>query len=311
MLRLALIGCGGHSEQAHARSLAHYVRQYPGEVELAAACDRDSSRAERFCQTYGFARAYAEIEAMLDAEKPDGVFSILPVEQTASTGKMLLQRGIPCVIEKPPGASLNEALVLAEVAEQTATPHLVSMNRRFNPFLNRARIWSAENGALRYVRGQMFRHARREEDFLWGTGIHLVDALVYIGGDVEAFDVRTIASSGPAPPWFLISVRFASGCVGHLEILPTCGVVEERFELFGDDFRACVTTMGVQGEALRCWKNGKLALEEDIDENTPLFLRDGSFEETSAFINGLKQGARLSPSLVEVLPALRICSAGG
>lgn len=80
-LRLALIGCGAHSESAHARSLAHYVAQHPGDVELAAACDRDSARVGRFCGQYGFAKAYTDIEAMLQAERPDGTISVLPVEQ--------------------------------------------------------------------------------------------------------------------------------------------------------------------------------------------------------------------------------------
>jgi hypothetical protein len=49
----------------------------------------------------------------------------------------------------------------------------------------------------------------------------------------------------------LISLRFASGCAGHIEILPTTGLAEERYELFGDDFRACATTMGGRGPSMR------------------------------------------------------------
>src|SRR5579863_7789191 len=45
MLRLALIGCGSHSEIAHASALAHYVARHPGDVDLAATCDIDIGRA--------------------------------------------------------------------------------------------------------------------------------------------------------------------------------------------------------------------------------------------------------------------------
>src|SRR5437867_2826136 len=71
MLRLALIGCGAHSEAAHAASLAHYVSQHPGEVELVAACDLRRERAERFCCDYGFADAYTDVETMLATAIPD------------------------------------------------------------------------------------------------------------------------------------------------------------------------------------------------------------------------------------------------
>lgn len=305
MLRLALIGCGAHSESAHASALAHYVAQHPGDVELAGACDREIERAEQFCRRYGFADAYSDLEKMLQIAKPDAVLAILPIEKTAEIGRLLLRRRIPCVLEKPPGVSLEEATALAEVARRTGTPHMVSMNRRFNPYLNRAIAWTGEVGPIRYLHGRMVRNERREAEFLWGTGVHIVDAMRHIGGEIAKFDIQTLPS--PATPWRLISLQFASGAAGCIEILPTAGMVEERFEWFGDDFRVCVTTMGGEGEAARGWRLGALELEETADANTPLFLRDGSYQETSAFIRGLQETSPLHPSLEEVLPTLQVC----
>src|SRR5690242_16406969 len=103
MPKLALIGCGWHSAGAHAAPLAHYLAEHPGEALLAAACDRNTERAARFCRKYGFARAYADVEEMLEAEQPDAVVSVLPIEQIVEVGSLLLRRRIPCVLEKPPG----------------------------------------------------------------------------------------------------------------------------------------------------------------------------------------------------------------
>lgn len=307
MLRLVLIGCGWHSASAHASALAHYAAQNPSVVDLAAACDLEVERAERFCREYGFARAYSRVEEMLDAEKPDAVISVLPVEKIAEVGSMLLRRGIPCVLEKPPGRSLEEVYALAEIARQTGTPHMVSMNRRHSPYLHRAMAWAREIGPLRYLRGQMFRNGRREGEFLWGTGVHVVDVVCHIGGEVAAFDVQRLEEPPGSTPWFHIALQFASGCEGHIEILPTTGMVEERYELFGDDFRACATTMGGGGESVRCWRQGVLEVEESATAGDPLFLRDGSYEETAAFIRSLIEGNPLQPSLEEVLPTLNVC----
>src|SRR5438094_72900 len=78
-----LSGCGAHSEAVHAASLAHYVSQHPGEVELVAACDLRRERAERFCCDYGFADAYTDVETMLAIAGPDAVVCIMPVEKIA------------------------------------------------------------------------------------------------------------------------------------------------------------------------------------------------------------------------------------
>src|SRR5881394_3373364 len=38
-LRIALIGCGNHSEHSHAIPLARYALQHPDELQLGGACD--------------------------------------------------------------------------------------------------------------------------------------------------------------------------------------------------------------------------------------------------------------------------------
>jgi predicted dehydrogenase len=306
-LRLALIGCGSHSEEAHAKPLAHFAAQHPGVIELVAACDLDRARAGRFCVEYGFATAYTGIQDMLDLERPDAVVSILPIEKTAEVGSELLRRRIPCVLEKPPGRSLEEVKTLAQLARQTGTPHFVSMNRRYNPYLNRALEWAGQQGgAIRYIQGRMLRHARREEDFLWGTGIHIVDAVCYIGGESVGFAIKRLEPVS-STPWFLITLQFASGCTGHIEIFPTTGLEDEVIEIFGEDFRAGARTMGREGESVRCWRNGVLEVEEMADLGAPLFLRNGSYEETAAFVHSLREGIALRPTLGDVLPALTVC----
>ena len=149
MLRLALIGCGSHSRAAHAAPLAQYAKENPDALSLVAACDLDPQRARQVCEQYGFARPYTDMEALLDAEKPDAVVSVLPVPQISAAGVRLLRRGVPCVIEKPLGASREDVDRVLEAARETGTPHMVSVNRRFSPFLNRALSWARDAGPLR------------------------------------------------------------------------------------------------------------------------------------------------------------------
>ncbi len=307
MIRLALIGCGAHAETAHAQPLAYYVTQHPGQVELIATCDTAPERADRFCREYGFARTYVDTTQMLDEVQPDAVVATVPIEETPRIGADLLRRGIPCVLEKPPGRFMDEALALAEVARETGTPHMVSMNRRFSPYLTRAATWATAAAPLRLIHARMTRHARTEPEFLWGTGIHVVDAVCSIGGDIAGYDVvdRGVADGHV---WYFITIEFLFGPTAIVELLPTAGAIDETFELASDGFQAFARTMGPQGESACCWKDGKVWLGAATRPDDPLYLRDGSYEETSAFLHGLLTGAPLRPTLHDVLPALRICA---
>jgi len=167
MIRIALIGCGEHSRTSHATPLARYAALHPEEIELSAACDLNAAKANEFCRSFGFLRDYDDLDQMLQAEKPDACVCVMPMDKIVEVGIKLLQHQIPCVIEKPLGTSLTEIERLAQAAQETQTHHMVSVNRRFMPYLNQARSWMQERGPLRYVRASQVRHQRNESDFIW------------------------------------------------------------------------------------------------------------------------------------------------
>ena len=192
MIRLGLIGCGAHAESGHAIPLARYKAAHPDEILLAAVCDLQIERAQDFSRKYGFLAAYRNVDDMLRQENLDGCIAVVPPENISELGIKLLNLGIPCVVEKPLGASLAEAQALRDSAAATKTPNMVSVNRRFMPLLNRAIEWTSHAGPLRYVHCTLARHARQEPEFLWATAVHAVDTLRYIAGQVVAFDLRTL-----------------------------------------------------------------------------------------------------------------------
>src|SRR5262249_41335139 len=226
MIRIAIAGCGEHSRTSHAAPLARYAAAHPDEIELVAACDLNRDRAVEFCRSFGFVRPYKDLDEMLNVEQPNACVSVMPIEKIVEVGINLLERRLPCVIEKPLGTSLREIEELAQVARDTQTPHMVSVNRRFMPYLNQARSWMHEHGPLRYVRATQVRHQRDEADFIWSTAIHALDALRYIAGEIATFDVTVPLRTNNHATWYVISLRFTSGTVGLLEVLPTAGMVE-------------------------------------------------------------------------------------
>ena len=306
MIRLGLIGCGEHAETGHAIPLARYKVAHPGEIELVAACDVQKERAQNFCQKYGFTTAYNNIDEMLKQSKLDGCLAVVPPEIIPEVGTMLLRRGIACVVEKPLGSSLTDAAVLFDTAKETQTPNMVSVNRRFMPFLNCALGWIKTIGPLRYVRGTMARHARSEPEFVWTTAVHAVDTLRYIAGKVSQASLRTMKSEDAAS-WRAIDLRFESGIYGYIDVLPTSGVLQENYELYGEGFHATVVSPFGRERSVRCFRDNRMVLEEVAKPDMPEDVLNGCYDEATAFIRSLSNKEMPRPSIEDVFPSVSLC----
>ncbi len=304
-VRIALVGCGEHSEIGHAVPLTRYAQAHPGAIELAAACDLRHERAQLFRQTYGFKRAYTELTEMLSAEEVDVCISVAPVEHIAEIGIKLLQAKVPCVVEKPLGASIAEVKGLLEVSRSTNTPNMVSVNRRFMPLLNRAIEWQKSAGALRYVRATMLRHQRTEPDFLRFTAIHALDTVRFIAGNFANIEIRSFTAV--IPRWYAIDIQFEIGFAGRIDVLPTSGIVEETYELIGDGFRAIVTSPFGPQRMLRCYQQNRLVVEEIAGENTPEDTVFGFYGEVVELVDAISHQRRPKPSIEEIFPSVEAC----
>src|SRR5258706_16110919 len=98
-MKLCTIGCGEHAGSSHGPAQARYAERHPG-VELAACCDIDAKRAEHHRERFGFSRHYTDLQAMLEAEKPDAVILVVPEHATCALACRVLEQGFPLLLEK-------------------------------------------------------------------------------------------------------------------------------------------------------------------------------------------------------------------
>ena len=308
MIRIGLIGCGAHAESGHAIPLARYQAAHPDQVELAAVCDLRIERALEFSKKYGFVKAYPNVDEMVSQQNLDGCIAVVPPENISELGIKLLKLGIPCVVEKPLGASLAEAHALCDSAAATKTPNMVSVNRRFMPLLNRAIEWTRRAGTLRYVHCTLARHARHETEFLWATTVHAVDTLRHIAGQIVAFDLHTLKPASEATTWYALDLQFDNGIIGRVDVLPSAGMVEETYDLFGDGFRASVTCPFGPQLGWRGFRDGRLVEAKDVTTDTPEDIANGCYDEAASFIKALSGGNPM-PSIAEVFPSVELCFA--
>jgi predicted dehydrogenase len=308
MIRIGLIGCGEHSDSGHAIPLARYQAAHSDEIMLAAACDLRLERAREFCGKYGFLAAYQSVDEMLREENLDGCITVVPAERISELGTKLLKLGVPCVVEKPLGSSLAEVNALQDSAASTGTLNMVSVNRRFMPFLIRALNWARSAGSLRYVRCTLARHARTEPEFLWATAIHAVDTLRFIAGDVLTFDLHTMAMPETSAVWYAVDFQFKNGTSGRIDVLPTSGMGEETYDLFGHNFRATVTCPFGPRLGWRGFRDGRQVADE-VAGNEPEDVVNGCYDEAAEFIRAVRSKSAPQPSIADIVPSVTLCLA--
>jgi len=306
MIRIAVLGAGAHSASSHGVSLRQCRDERPGAIELAAVCDLDADKASAYAGRFGFERTYTDLERMVERENPDGIVAVTPLPRTGQIVGQIARLGVPLVVEKPPGHTLEAARILRDAVVGSGVPHMISFNRRFSPAFSRAREWLAGKSRPELAIARMLRHGRREEEFVFGTGIHSVDAVLALMGRPEGVAGHAYPVSAHRTLFFDARVTFQKGGAAHFVFAPACGRTEETVEIVGDDydiridFGACALEIHERGKAVLAW-TAPPQMEE--------WERNGALDETRAFVRCLETGEGWWPTLDECLWSVRVADA--
>ncbi|WP_127583057.1 Gfo/Idh/MocA family protein [Paenibacillus koleovorans] len=302
-LKIVSIGCGRHAETVHGPSWSKAQRERD-DIVLAACCDIHEETAARYREKFGYLRHYTDIETMLDAERPDAVSLVVPVQLTKRLAVNIMERGIPIIMEKPPGLDRLETLELFETAERTGVANRVAFNRRFAPLTRRLKRLLAESvapGDLHSIVGEMYRVNRLDEDFST-TAIHVIDSVRFIAGQDYRrlrFDYKELPQLGRNVAHFRMDGEFENGVKALLHFNPVSGQLVERVtvhahnQLFvlelpmsGNDEHGGTLQHFVKGQLAGYWRG------KDEGDGTEWFETFGMYDENVSFVDGLLAGGR-------------------
>jgi predicted dehydrogenase len=240
---------------------------------------------------------------MLENEEPDGCIAVTPVPITAEVAVTIMQMGVSLLMEKPPGASLEQARHVCAVVEETSARVMVSLNRRFHPAIRAALTWFGER-SLAYVRAPFIRDRRGEPRFYIDTVVHAVDTLRFIAGEIESLTITSRKMEQVR--WAIIQLNFASGVLATLEVQPDAGHLVEAYELFGQGHHVRATARGAGAGDAIAWEGDRIVWSESPASDTPRFVVNGTYDETVAFISSLKGERPFGPAPVDVLRSVEI-----
>ena len=206
MIRLAIVGFGNV-----ARHHIAVLRDLGADV--VAAFNRSSEGRDRARSEGGIPQTYSSLAEMLDRETPDGIVCCASFENIYSVGRELIPRGIPVLLEKPPGLSLQEAQDLSALADEAGTRVVVGMNRRHYSVLQRALEDAGGVGAITgvWVDWSESPGVWRErgvdrslvDRMVFANSLHGLDLLTYLGGSFADVDIHTRALTGGEFRWFM------------------------------------------------------------------------------------------------------------
>jgi len=228
-IHAGLIGAGNISE-SHARA----VRAIPG-AEVVAVYGANAQRVDRLCREHGGA-AYHDFQAFLAHRPMEMVVIGSPSGVHAEQGIAAARQGLHVLTEKPIDISVERADALISACEQAGVKLGVIFQDRFKPDLRRLKQLIAEGligkPLLVDARVKWYRPPEYYSQSRWrGTraldgggalinqGVHTVDLLLWLLGDVVKVQARTAAMLHQieTEDTALALLEFSSGALGQLQ----------------------------------------------------------------------------------------------
>jgi len=224
VLKVGLIGAGGMGG-VHARQ---YAKMNDVEVRFF---DRSADKTVEFAQRTGYHSA-TSMEQLLDWA--DCMDICLPTDLHVDCAISCIERQKPTLVEKPMALDIEQCQKLIAAEKQHQVKVMPAQVLRWFPEYRKGHFLVQEGtvgnpGAVRMRRGGKapvgfegwFQDIKRSGGVLLDLAIHEFDWLRWTFGEVESVLARSVRFNQPeleaAGDYALITLKFKSGCVGHVE----------------------------------------------------------------------------------------------
>ena len=160
---IGIVG-GGYMGKAHSVAHASVGALFNTALRprLEMICGSSLASSERYRAAYGFRRAAATWEDLVDDDKVEAIVIASPQETHRDIALAAFALGKPVFCEKPLGASVDDARAMVEAADASGVVNMIGFNYVRTPATQYARKLIADGviGDITYFRGE------HTEDFL-------------------------------------------------------------------------------------------------------------------------------------------------
>ena len=228
-LNVAVLGLG----LGRQRALGYLQNE---NAQLCAVCDIDAQRVEKFLSEHPEVRGYNDFGDMMRQEELDIVNVSTPDWMHIEHSMTALQHGCHVLCEKPMVTSIDEAQKLVEAVDRSGMKLMVghSYRRTRTGVLPKQILEEGVLGTIFYAVAEMYQNKLRQfagspwyaskehpRAALLGTGIHAVDMLRWLMGEVEeafAYSNHLAYPDFPDDDFITAIYSFDNGIIGRVDV---------------------------------------------------------------------------------------------
>ena len=231
---------GGYMGKAHAVAMSAVGAVFGTALRprLEMVCATSPESAERYRQTYGFARATDDWRVLVEDPRVDAVVIATPQNTHRVIAEAAFAAGKPVLCEKPLGVSLDDCRAMVAAAEVSGCVNMVAFNYIRTPATQFARslVTRGEIGDITWFRGEHTEdfHANPESPADWRTkgeangtigdlAPHMINAALALAGPITTLiaEIETVHHRRPGgqvtnDDQAQIMCRFGNGAMGHM-----------------------------------------------------------------------------------------------
>jgi predicted dehydrogenase len=195
-IKLAVAGLGGIAQVMHLPILLKMQ-----DVEIAAVCDKDTTKAKNVSKKYNIKSYYKDMDSLLK-ENPEveGVIIATTTDTHYSVSMKCLNAGKNILIERPIARNLKETEKIVEEAEKCGKILMVGMNNRFRSdvSIQKSFIRSREIDNVYYVKTGWLKTQGPNQKWLTekdrsGGGVFLDNGIVMLDIGLWMLDFTEIS----------------------------------------------------------------------------------------------------------------------
>ena len=313
VVKVAMIGAGGRSRSVHYPSLNDM-----DDVKMVAVCELNEVRMIEVAGEYDIPARYTNYVTMIEREKPDVVYAIMPPHHIYDLAANIMEMGVNIIIEKPPSVTTEQAKQMALLAKKNNVITGVTFQRRFAPVIRTGKEICEKNGPVHSAAAYFLKNEVGGQPIYKGAmekltcdGIHAVDTLRYLcGGEVEAVasDVRRLDATFRNMHTAL--VKFSSGATG---VLQNCYMMGRR--MFTVEVHSTgISMFGDPEEGGQVFADGKVEPVRTLDpwalcESEKPHVAFGAYGINRHFIDCVKTGQQPETNFEDAAKSMALVDA--
>ncbi len=313
VVKVAMIGAGGRSRSVHYPSLNDM-----DDVKMVAVCELNEVRMIEVAGEYDIPARYTNYVTMIEREKPDVVYAIMPPHHIYDLAANIMDMGVNIIIEKPPSVTTEQAKQMALLAKKNNVITGVTFQRRFAPVIRTGKEICEKNGPVHSAASYFYKNEVGGRPIYKGAmekltcdGIHAVDTLRYLcGGEVEAVasDVRRLDATFRNMHTAL--VKFSSGATG---VLQNCYMMGRR--MFTVEVHSTgISMFGDPEEGGQVFADGKVEPVRSLDpwilgESEQPHVAFGAYAINRHFIDCVKTGQQPETNFEDAAKSMELVDA--